>query len=50
MSIEEWAIYFAKQDQEKLLKASNIELGLEGQIKFWQMRKAVGVFKFLVGQ
>lgn len=45
MSLEEWAVYFAKQDQEKLPKESNIEL--EGRIEFWQMSQGGGVYKFL---
>lgn len=43
MSIGEWTIYFAKQDQKKLHKESNIELGLEGQIEFWQMSRGRSV-------
>lgn len=43
MSIEEGAIYFAKQDQEKHHKESNIKLGLGGQIEFWRISQRIGV-------
>lgn len=49
MSIEEGAIYFAKQDQEKHHKESNIKLGLGGQIEFWRISQRIGVYNFLVG-
>lgn len=32
--LEKWTIYFAKRDQEKLPKESNVELGFEGQMEF----------------
>lgn len=45
----EWTIYFAKQDQEKLSKESNVELGFEGQMEFWQVNQEGGLYKFLGG-
>lgn len=45
----EWTIYFAKQDQEKLPKESNVELGFEGQMEFWQVNQEGGLYKFLGG-
>lgn len=49
MSIEEGAIYFDKQDQEKHHKESNIKLGLGGQIEFWGISQKIGVYNILVG-
>lgn len=48
MNIEEWTIYFAKQDQEKLHKESNNQFGLETNTEFWQMSQVEGVYKLLV--